>query len=89
MNAPALTRAEFLALLAVQQDEMQARRAAEHRRLARCAQLSALIAEVLDQHPGKGFRQVAAELPVDEGTRLLALIDQLEIESQCRQSGTG
>jgi hypothetical protein len=86
MTPLSMSRNEFVALLAVEQDEMQAHRAAEHRRLARCAELSAQVAAVLDRHPGKGFKEIAASLPVAEGTRLLALIDQLEIEAQeCRQ----
>jgi hypothetical protein len=83
MNALALSRAEFIRLLPTPEEiEQQQRRRAELRRLAECARLAQLMAEIVDRYPGKPYRQVAAQLGPDEGTYLLELIDRLEIESQ-------
>jgi hypothetical protein len=80
MTTPAMSRDEFIALL---EDCIQQRCRAELRRLRICAELSEQIAVIVDQHPGKGYRQVAAELGPDEGTHLLELMDRLEAESMC------
>jgi hypothetical protein len=82
MTTLSLSRAEFLELLETTEAVIQQRRHAELRRLRRCAQLAREIARIVDRYPRKPYRQIAAELGVDEGTRLLELIDLLEAESR-------
>ena len=55
--------------------------AEDARRLERCAAIEAAIDAIADRHPGMPLRELAEQLPADEGERLLQMIDELEIES--------
>jgi hypothetical protein len=82
MSTPALSRAEFIRLLLPTDEEIE--QEVEGRRLRKCAELARAIAEIVDQpqHRGRSYRQIAAELGVHEGTRLLELVDLLENETR-------
>ena len=61
---------------------VEVRLAQDALRLGKCGQLEILIDEIADKHPGLPLRELAAKLPPREGTRLLALIDELELWSR-------
>ncbi len=76
---PTMSRDEFCTLL---EDCIEQRRRAEYARLRKCAQLSRQIAIILDAHPRRSYREVAASLGPEQGSYLLLLIDELEMWSR-------
>jgi hypothetical protein len=54
------------------------------RRLQHCLEIEAQIERVAEKHPGQSLRELAAQLPERESTRLLELADELAIWSQGR-----
>ena len=76
MSTPALSRAEFIRLLLPTDEEIE--QEVEGRRLRKCAELARAIAEIVDQpqQRGRSYRQIAAELGVDEGTRAVVAADR-------------